>query len=270
MIPSTTSQKKQGFTLIELLVVIAIIAILAALLLPALASAKESARSAKCLSNMRQVGLGIYMYKDDHEDHLPFAGSTDRNWHEDWVWGGPGDAVLQRGRDWSRPDRNIPFHAEAGSIFTHVTGQDIIRKNRMPDTRNTTVYGVYRCPSTGPIGLALRVNFSMTSFMNGQTGRVHPGIKYSIVRNPSEKFLLLNEDPHSMRNASFHPHGTAFGNRAGQGVGVNAMGDKIHTMHKTGINAGYFDGHAESVKHERIMEIQNNPKLIEKYFNPFK
>ena len=267
---STTSQKKQGFTLIELLVVIAIIAILAALLLPALASAKESGRSAKCLSNMRQVGLGIYMYKDDHEDHLPFAGSTDRNWHEDWVWGGPGDAVLQRGRDWSRPDRNIPFHAEAGSIFTHVTGQDIIRKNRMPDTRNTTVYGVYRCPSTGPIGLALRVNFSMTSFMNGQTGRVHPGIKYSIVRNPSEKFLLLNEDPHSMRNASFHPHGTAFGNRAGQGVGVNAMGDKIHTMHKTGINAGYFDGHAESVKHERIMEIQKNQKLKEKYFDPEK
>ena len=70
--------KKTGFTLIELLVVIAIIAILAALLLPALASAKESGRSAKCLSNMRQVGLGIYMYKDDYDDHLPFAGSTDR------------------------------------------------------------------------------------------------------------------------------------------------------------------------------------------------
>ena len=267
---SISSQKKRGFTLIELLVVIAIIAILAALLMPALASAKESGRAIKCLSNMRQVGLGIYMYKDDYGGFLPFAGSTDRNWHEDWVWGGPGDAVLQRNRDWNRYDPNIPFHAEAGSIFTHVTGQDIIRKNRMPNTRNKTVYGVYRCPSTGAIGLALRVNFSMTSFMNGQTSGVNPGIKYTAVRSPSDKFLLLNEDPHSMRNASFHPHGTAFGNRAGQAEGVNAMGERIHTMHKTGINAAYFDGHAESIRHDRIMEIQNSPQLIDKYFNPFK
>ena len=266
MKPRLSSKKSNGFTLIELLVVIAIIAILAALLLPALASAKESGHSVKCLSNMRQVAMGIYMYKDDYDEHLPFAGSTDRNWHEDWVWGGPGDAVLQKNRDWSQYDRNVAFHAEAGSIFSHVTGQDILRKNRMPDTRNKKVYGVYRCPSTGAIGLALRVNFSMTSFMNGQTSGVHPGIKYSIVRNPSEKFLLLNEDPHTMRNASFHPRGTAFGG----GKGTTGWGDTLHTMHKTGINAAYFDGHAESVKHERIMEIQNDQRLIDKYFNPFK
>lgn len=69
--PPAKPGSKRGFTLIELLVVIAIIAILAAILFPVFAKAREKARQTACLSNMKQIGLGMMMYMDDHDGVYP-------------------------------------------------------------------------------------------------------------------------------------------------------------------------------------------------------
>ena len=62
---------KSAFTLIELLVVIAIIAILAAILFPVFARARENARKTSCLSNLKQIGLGVLQYTQDYDEKFP-------------------------------------------------------------------------------------------------------------------------------------------------------------------------------------------------------
>ena len=63
--------RTRGFTLIELLVVIAIIAILAAILFPVFARAREKARQSQCLSNVKQLTLGMLMYVQDYDERFP-------------------------------------------------------------------------------------------------------------------------------------------------------------------------------------------------------
>jgi prepilin-type N-terminal cleavage/methylation domain-containing protein len=67
------SRRPRAFTLIELLVVIAIIAILAAILFPVFARARESARKANCISNLKQVGTALMMYVQDYDEIYPVA-----------------------------------------------------------------------------------------------------------------------------------------------------------------------------------------------------
>jgi prepilin-type N-terminal cleavage/methylation domain-containing protein len=74
---SCRTPSRRGFTLIELLVVIAIIAILAAILFPVFARVREKARTASCLSNLRQIGIAAQIYIQDYDETFPYGG---RQW----------------------------------------------------------------------------------------------------------------------------------------------------------------------------------------------
>jgi len=113
-------RSKSGFTLIELLVVIAIIAILAAILFPVFAQAREKARAAACLSNQKQIGVGLLMYAQDFDETLPIGAGY-----------GPGSA-------------NISLAAEIGP-YVMKTGMF---------TDNTRALTIWACPSDAVVRTA--------------------------------------------------------------------------------------------------------------------
>jgi prepilin-type N-terminal cleavage/methylation domain-containing protein/prepilin-type processing-associated H-X9-DG protein len=104
-------RSSRGFTLIELLVVIAIIAILAAILFPVFAKAREKARTTTCLSNCKQIGLGIIQYVQDFDEHFPYS-----QYNND---GGPAlgslvEPYVKNGQVWRCPSDSL----SGGSIIT--------------------------------------------------------------------------------------------------------------------------------------------------------
>ncbi len=88
-------KRRTGFTLIELLVVIAIIAILAAILFPVFAKAREKARQASCLSNMKQQGLALMQYVQDYDEVFPDLLGLNGIWNADWTPASPYGVMYQ-------------------------------------------------------------------------------------------------------------------------------------------------------------------------------
>ncbi len=148
---------RRGFTLIELLVVIAIIAILASILFPVFARAREKARQASCLSNLKQLGLAVTMYVSDNDECYPLS-----------PWAGN-----QTGWVWWNGDLTAPsFNGANGTVGPYV-------KNKQ----------VFICPSD-TVGKQNGCSYSMNSYLcwSGSTVMSDGSIPY-----PATTPVILEE-----------------------------------------------------------------------------
>jgi prepilin-type N-terminal cleavage/methylation domain-containing protein/prepilin-type processing-associated H-X9-DG protein len=142
--------RRRGFTLIELLVVIAIIAILAAILFPVFAKAREKARQTSCLSNLKQLGLGMMMYAQDYDETLARLDM------------GGYDAVAPDSGDPAFNQRSATewYRTWPSLILPYVKNSQIFKCPSTTNHNNGVSYGVpYNCISSS----GLMVNFYVRS-----------------------------------------------------------------------------------------------------------
>lgn len=214
--------RSAGFTLIELLVLLAVVMILAALLLPALGQSKSAVERAKCVSNLRQLGLAARMYWDDHDDQVfAFRGPATNG--GDLFWFG----WLERGQEGERA-----FDPTAGALYPYLQGR-----------------GVDLCPA---------FNYQLAEFKLKATGAAYgygynlhlaappgrPPVSISEVAQPSETILFADSAQVNTWQApasETHPLLEEF-------YYVNATESTAHFRHKQTANALFCDGHAAQEK----------------------
>lgn len=254
--------RTHGFTLIELLVVIAIISILAAILFPVFARARENARRTSCMSNMKQIGLGMMQYTQDYDEQYPI------------------------------PKINIPQTDSSmpGSRFVvsdtsnlcgggHcVTWMDLLQ----PYTKSVQLFV---CPSTRNTENANYPSYGYSSAIGGGSekykydfsiyvsGASYPPTKLADIQRPSEIYTIVENNYSSSTAVSPKTQGNfARGNKT----------ERLRvTPHMEGGNVAYADGHAKWVNAEkfkslggdiicRLNNIDETSAYCDRDWNPFR
>ena len=117
---------KRGFTLIELLVVVAIIAVLVAMLLPAISKAREVARLSVCLSNLRQIGVGLHSYAEDNRGWVPFNYA---GYGGGWLYGAHPLSLWKGSKDPNESDACGRFNG-LGNLTRYIGGTGFFDEER--------------------------------------------------------------------------------------------------------------------------------------------
>jgi prepilin-type N-terminal cleavage/methylation domain-containing protein/prepilin-type processing-associated H-X9-DG protein len=210
-------RKQSGFTLIELLVVIAIIAILAAILFPVFAQAREKARQTSCISNEKQIALGLLMYVQDYDERFPVEREPD-------TYNPPG-----------------PF-----GITWRTTLQPYLKSKQIffcPDDASNVQWSegyldgqFYQCYNGNPDGVHLSYTY------NGQAFDVPNGIKLASIIAPAQCILILET---RLEYPDLGPW-TIPWDLSGLPGGFPGEGPFISHSHM--LDFAFFDGHVKAMK----------------------
>ena len=261
---SADPRQRRGFTLIELLVVIAIIAILAAILFPVFAQAREKARQISCLSNVKQLGLGLMMYTQDYDETYP------RN--DNCVNGGtvplPGEPATAVGCTARFGDR-INHYKWWYWTYPYVKTTNVLfcpSRTRVEDNpsgdwdHDGEIYGA-------GYGLNLSITGALNVWPTPASARAYRnsflGGTLAGVGTPAETMLFMEADnpaigaynyPYGQQTVTSYPLATR---EYWQDIMKpnNGPVNKLNAPHADGFNVGYNDGHAKWIKVDTFLGL---------------